>query len=426
MLLDAAATSPVFTATAAPYLLLDADLTIRAVNDAYLRATRRARDDLVGREMFDAFPDNPADESATGVSNLSASFNRVLREAIPHRMAVQRYDVAPSGTADFIHKVWSPVNSPITDERGRALGVLHHVEDLSQLMTDEMGPSADPRRVAVAAVRYRRAHDLLLQENSRLTDALTAVGASRGSTDYAGTGHRRRQLWRMLAMRTAERSRRGWSASLCALVVDAFDTVEGAATSVQKVGGRSALVAASDPRASRMEGVSASLQEGPARAALLTGVPVHVADVSRDDTLWPDYAAAAIDAGVVGVSAFPMLLGSDIVGTFTVYRTQGFAPDHGEWIDTAIAADLAVSALLADDAHIDELAPTRDPFLNVTIAASALSLQFDISLDEAVNRLRRRADRLKVPVRDVAAEVVWRWSDHSQGQPRSDRTAPGA
>ena len=76
-LLVAAATSPIFTATAAPYLLLDANLNIQAANDAYLQATRRERDELIGEHMFDAFPDNPADESATGVRNLHASLDRV-------------------------------------------------------------------------------------------------------------------------------------------------------------------------------------------------------------------------------------------------------------------------------------------------------------------------------------------------------------
>lgn len=412
-MLDAAANSPVFAVTAAPYLLLDAKLNIRAVNDAYLRATSRERDELIGAHMFDAFPDNPADAAATGVHNLQASLSRVLRDAAAHQMPIQRYDVVPSGSAEFIPKIWSPVNSPITDDEGRAVGLLHHVEDLTELIGDGIDETTEVRALAVTALRYRSVHDLLLEENSRLTDALIAVGTSRGPAGRTASSQRRRRLWRLLAARTGEKSRRGWSASLCALAVEAFDTVVGAAISVRNAPGQLALLTASDARASKMEELGAVLGEGPLHAALLSGVPVHVADIASDRALWPGYATAALDLGIVGVSAFPMPLSSDTAGTFTVYRSQrGQAPDHAEWIDTAIAADLAVSALLADGVHIESQLGIDDPYLNVTIAAGMLSSRLDISLDDAVNELRRHAGRTNVPVRHFAAEAIRRWSGH--------------
>ena len=61
------------------YLVLTPDLKIVAVSEAYLRATMTTRDDIVGRGLFDVFPDNPHDPAATGVSNLNASLQRVLQ-----------------------------------------------------------------------------------------------------------------------------------------------------------------------------------------------------------------------------------------------------------------------------------------------------------------------------------------------------------
>ena len=52
------------------YLVLDPDLKIVAVSDAYCRATKTERPAILGRGIFDVFPDNPADLKATGVSNL--------------------------------------------------------------------------------------------------------------------------------------------------------------------------------------------------------------------------------------------------------------------------------------------------------------------------------------------------------------------
>src|SRR5262245_57339021 len=82
-----------FEAAPGAYLVLDLDFMIVADSVAYLRATMTTRDVLVGRGIFEAFPDNPADRGATGVRNLRASLETVLRTAAPHTMAVQKYDI---------------------------------------------------------------------------------------------------------------------------------------------------------------------------------------------------------------------------------------------------------------------------------------------------------------------------------------------
>ena len=132
VVLSAAAASPVFTRTAAPYLLLDTEFTIRAVNDSYLKATDRSLDDTVGRLVFDAFPDNPEDPAADGVRNLSASLSTVLTTGQAHEMQIQRYDVQPSEPQlQFRRKYWTPVNTPLLDENDHIRAILHHVEDVT-------------------------------------------------------------------------------------------------------------------------------------------------------------------------------------------------------------------------------------------------------------------------------------------------------
>ena len=42
------------------------EFTILAVSDAYLHATMTKRDAIVGRGLFDVFPDNPEDAEASG------------------------------------------------------------------------------------------------------------------------------------------------------------------------------------------------------------------------------------------------------------------------------------------------------------------------------------------------------------------------
>jgi PAS domain-containing protein len=71
------------------YLVLARDLLIVDASDAYLRATLTDRQEIIGRHLFDVFPDNPDDPGATGVSNLGASLDRVLRTRRADAMAVQ-------------------------------------------------------------------------------------------------------------------------------------------------------------------------------------------------------------------------------------------------------------------------------------------------------------------------------------------------
>ncbi len=97
------------------YLVLTVDFRIVAASDAYLRATMTDREQIVGRQLFDVFPDNPDDPTATGVRNLTASLNRVLQDRVPDVMAVQKYDIrrpAAEG-GGFEERYWSPANSPV-------------------------------------------------------------------------------------------------------------------------------------------------------------------------------------------------------------------------------------------------------------------------------------------------------------------------
>ncbi len=58
-----------------PYVILDRELRIVGMNDAYLAVTGRSREELLGRAMFDAFPSEP--NSVPG-RLLRQSFAKVL------------------------------------------------------------------------------------------------------------------------------------------------------------------------------------------------------------------------------------------------------------------------------------------------------------------------------------------------------------
>ena len=126
----------IFDGAPGNYLLLSPDLTIVGVNQCYLSATMTRREEIVGRRLFDIFPDNPEDPHADGVRNLRDSLQRVLALRQPDRMPVQKYDIrrpAAEG-GGFEERYWSPLNSPVLDDRGDVIYIIHWVEDVTEFV----------------------------------------------------------------------------------------------------------------------------------------------------------------------------------------------------------------------------------------------------------------------------------------------------
>ena len=169
-----------FDATPSPYLVLSADLRIVSVNQAYLVATRTTRADILGQGIFDAFPDNPDDPSASGVEKLRASLERVLQSACADTMAIQKYDIRVSGPdgINFEERYWSPVNTPVFDARGELTHIIHRVEDVTEfarakdrnaLMAHQIDDQA--LEIEIANRRLRELNDLLELRVAARTEA---------------------------------------------------------------------------------------------------------------------------------------------------------------------------------------------------------------------------------------------------------------
>ena len=168
-----------FQSTPGLYLVLAPDFTIKAVTDAYLHATMTNREDILGRGVFDVFPDNPHDPSATGVRNLRTSLQRVLQDKTSDAMAVQKYDIRKpeSEGGGFEERYWSPVNSPVLGPTGEVLNIIHRVEDVTKFIrlkhqelaqekiTEELRTHAGQMEVEI----YQRAAEV--QEANRRLEA---------------------------------------------------------------------------------------------------------------------------------------------------------------------------------------------------------------------------------------------------------------
>ena len=147
-----------FEAAPGMYLVMTPGFEIVAASDAYLEATRRTRDELVGRTLFDVFFDDPDDSAATSVRKLTASVKRVLADKRADVMAIDRED----------RRCWKRVNSPILGASGEVIYIMHHVEDVTESKDDFLAMLGHELRNPLAAI-------------ASATDVLKRTGATTGT-----------------------------------------------------------------------------------------------------------------------------------------------------------------------------------------------------------------------------------------------------
>ncbi len=107
----------------------DACYTILGASAEYLK-TSHSDESIVGRPLFEAFPDNP-EVDALGSRTLRSSLSQVLATGKPDRMPIVRYDVRrpASEGGGFEERYWSPLNIPVLADDGRVEFIMHRVEE---------------------------------------------------------------------------------------------------------------------------------------------------------------------------------------------------------------------------------------------------------------------------------------------------------
>ncbi len=128
-----------FSLSPNPYIVLDRDLKIAWMNEAYLKATMRRREELMGQGVFQAFPSEPGSDS---YEMMQASFARVLATGEKDELALIRYDIrGDDGTME--RRYWSATHTPLAGPDGEVAFILQHTVDVTELhglrkLRDEM------------------------------------------------------------------------------------------------------------------------------------------------------------------------------------------------------------------------------------------------------------------------------------------------
>jgi PAS domain S-box-containing protein len=119
-----------FSASPNPYVLLDLSLGIVGMNDAYLEVTMGKREDLIGRNMFEAFPSDP---DSSSYRQLRGSLEKVIREKVADYLPLIEYAIPLPNGQGFEERFWSATHTPLFNHNGEMTFILQHTVDVTEL-----------------------------------------------------------------------------------------------------------------------------------------------------------------------------------------------------------------------------------------------------------------------------------------------------
>lgn len=123
-----------FNVTPALLQVIDTNLAVIAISDAFLQATMKERNAVINQNIFDVFPINPDDKNADGEKNIRASFDHVFKNKVTDILPVQKYDIKKpeSDGGGFEIKYWKVTHSPVLTIDGSVKYIIQHAEDITE------------------------------------------------------------------------------------------------------------------------------------------------------------------------------------------------------------------------------------------------------------------------------------------------------
>ena len=171
------------------------------------------------------------------------------------------------------------------------------------------------------------------------------------------------------------------------------------------------ITGASDPLAAAIQNEEFTLGEGPATEVRRHGRPVLVSDLGDATSDWPQFAPAVTRLGVGAIYAVPLRIGAVDLGVLVLGSTTPRALVGEELGDSLVLADLIGRLVLDLQAGVasESLAWALDATDSRTVvhqATGMIAAQLNVSVAEALIRLRANAFATDRPIDQVATEVV--------------------
>jgi len=171
------------------------------------------------------------------------------------------------------------------------------------------------------------------------------------------------------------------------------------------------ITGASDPLAAAIQNEEFTLGEGPATEVRRQGQPVLVSDLGDATSDWPQFVPAVAGLGVGAIYAIPLRIGAVDLGVLVLGSATPRALAGEELGDSLVLADLIGRLVLDLQAGVasESLAWALDATDSRTVvhqATGMIAAQLNVSVAEALIRLRANAFATDRPIDQVATEVV--------------------
>ncbi|MEQ8738118.1 MAG: PAS domain-containing protein, partial [Hoeflea sp.] len=140
----------IFDGLPSPHMVLDRNHCYVAVNKAYEKVVMRGRDELIGRNLFDLFPN----DGESG-QRLRDSFDRVIETGEADTLAYIPYDIPrpPEKGGGMEQRYWTAVHTPVSGKSGTDRYVMQNTVDVTDIV----------RLRQAASLPFRRAETQLLE-----------------------------------------------------------------------------------------------------------------------------------------------------------------------------------------------------------------------------------------------------------------------
>ena len=177
----------------------------------------------------------------------------------------------------------------------------------------------------------------------------------------------------------------------------------------------SGAVCTTDNVSRLIEELQFTLGEGPCVDAYHQDRPVLEPDLAEPSApRWMAFAVPAIAAGARAVFGFPLQVGAVRLGALNLYRDQPGQMSDEQHADALVMADVSAAAVLMMQANAPpgkvavELESGSDFRYVVHQASGMVAVQLNVSIAQAMIRLRGYSFGNDRPLTEVAADVVAR------------------
>lgn len=220
------------------------------------------------------------------------------------------------------------------------------------------------------------------------------------------------RLLRILTRLQSEDGAGPGPARLCAVCADVM-VMTGAGIMLMAGDVARGSVCSSNPVSALIEDLQYTLGEGPCIDAYGQDRPVLEPDLAgAGGRRWVAFSPPAVAAGAGAVFGFPMRVGAIRIGALNVYRDHAGPLDDEQYADGIVLAGVAARAVLGMQTGASpgmlgaDLEVGSDFRFVVHQASGMVSAQLDVTVGEALVRMRAFAFANDRPLATVAEDVV--------------------